>query len=108
MKLLRSRSLLTLMIVASSEGGMEIEEISAKKPESIVRSTVEPAVGIYHSHHDAQIQIPDGMFGSFMVGEMPIPDVLKEKGYTIVPLRVFLNEKNRYRGFFPVTVGLAG
>jgi len=34
------------MIVASSEGGMEIEEISARKPDSIVRSTVEPAVGL--------------------------------------------------------------
>ncbi|TMV72783.1 malate--CoA ligase subunit beta [Thioclava sp. BHET1] len=35
-----------VMIVASAEGGMEIEEISACKPESIVRSTVEPAVGL--------------------------------------------------------------
>ncbi|MFM2365432.1 MAG: malate--CoA ligase subunit beta [Pseudomonadota bacterium] len=35
-----------VMIVASSEGGMEIEEISASRPESIVRSTVEPAVGL--------------------------------------------------------------
>lgn len=35
-----------VMIVASSEGGMEIEEISAERPESIVRSTVEPAVGL--------------------------------------------------------------
>jgi len=35
-----------VMIVASSEGGMEIEEISATRPESIVRSTVEPAVGL--------------------------------------------------------------
>jgi len=35
-----------VMIVASAEGGMEIEEISAEKPESIVRSTVEPAVGL--------------------------------------------------------------
>ena len=35
-----------VMIVASGEGGMEIEEISANKPESIVRSTVEPAVGL--------------------------------------------------------------
>jgi FtsP/CotA-like multicopper oxidase with cupredoxin domain len=51
-------------------------------------TTVEPAVGIYHSHHDAQIQIPDGMFGSFIVGEMPIPDVLKEKGYTQVDKEV--------------------
>ncbi len=40
------RSSQRVMIVASSEGGMEIEEISAKKPESIVRSNVEPAVGL--------------------------------------------------------------
>lgn len=35
-----------IMIVASSEGGMEIEDISAERPDSIVRSTVEPAVGL--------------------------------------------------------------
>lgn len=35
-----------VMIVASGEGGMEIEEISAEKPESIVRAAVEPAVGL--------------------------------------------------------------
>jgi manganese oxidase len=51
-------------------------------------TTVEPAVGIYHSHHDAQVQIPDGMFGAFMVGEMPIPQSLVEKGYTKVDKEV--------------------
>ena len=35
-----------IMIVASAEGGMDIEEISAEKPESIVRASVEPAVGL--------------------------------------------------------------
>ena len=35
-----------ISIVASAEGGMEIEEIAAKKPESIIRVTVEPAVGM--------------------------------------------------------------
>lgn len=35
-----------VMIVASAEGGMEIEDISAEKPESIVRAVVEPAVGL--------------------------------------------------------------
>jgi len=40
------RSSQRIMIVASAEGGMEIEDISADKPESIVRSTVEPAVGL--------------------------------------------------------------
>ncbi|MDQ7774480.1 malate--CoA ligase subunit beta [Paracoccus aminovorans] len=35
-----------VMIVASGEGGMEIEEISAEKPDSIVRAAIEPAVGL--------------------------------------------------------------
>ncbi|WP_395689547.1 malate--CoA ligase subunit beta [Aestuariivirga sp.] len=35
-----------VMVVASSEGGMEIEEIAAQKPESIVKVSVEPAVGM--------------------------------------------------------------
>ncbi len=45
---------------------------------------LEPAVGIYHSHHNAQEQIPDGLFGAFLIGEMPIPEYLKDKGYTKV------------------------
>jgi len=35
-----------IMIVASAEGGMEIEDISENRPDSIIRSTVEPAVGL--------------------------------------------------------------
>jgi FtsP/CotA-like multicopper oxidase with cupredoxin domain len=49
---------------------------------------LEPAVGIYHSHHNAQAQVPNGMFGGFFIGEMPIPDYLKEKGYTQVDKKV--------------------
>ena len=40
------RSSQRVMIVASREGGMDIEDISAEKPESIVRASVEPAVGL--------------------------------------------------------------
>lgn len=35
-----------IAVVASAEGGMEIEQIAAEKPESIVRAEVEPAVGL--------------------------------------------------------------
>jgi succinyl-CoA synthetase beta subunit/malate-CoA ligase subunit beta len=35
-----------VMVVASAAGGMEIEEIAAKEPDSIIRSVVEPAVGM--------------------------------------------------------------
>ncbi len=35
-----------VMVVASAEGGMEIEELSVQKPESLIRKAVEPAVGM--------------------------------------------------------------
>jgi succinyl-CoA synthetase beta subunit/malate-CoA ligase subunit beta len=35
-----------VMVVASAAGGMEIEEIAAERPGSIIRSVVEPAVGM--------------------------------------------------------------
>ncbi len=35
-----------VMVVASSEGGMEIEEIAVEKPQSIFKVSVEPAVGM--------------------------------------------------------------
>ena len=40
------RSSKRVMVVASREGGMEIEEISEERPDSIVRSTIDPAVGL--------------------------------------------------------------
>ena len=35
-----------IMVVASTEGGMSVEDISRKKPESIIRSKIEVAVGM--------------------------------------------------------------
>lgn len=35
-----------IMVVASAAGGMEIEEISSKQPETIIRVSVDPAVGM--------------------------------------------------------------
>jgi len=31
------------------------------------------AVAMYHSHHNAQVQVPSGMAGELLVGDMPIP-----------------------------------
>jgi manganese oxidase len=47
-------------------------------------TAIEPAVGIYHSHNNAQVQVPNGLFGAFIIGEMPIPEYLVDKGYTQV------------------------
>jgi FtsP/CotA-like multicopper oxidase with cupredoxin domain len=32
-----------------------------------------PAVGMYHSHHNAVEQVPDGLAGAFIVGNLPVP-----------------------------------
>ncbi|MBS35995.1 MAG: ADP-forming succinate--CoA ligase subunit beta [Thiotrichales bacterium] len=40
------RSAERVVVVASAEGGMEIEQLAAEKPDSIVRVSIEPAVGM--------------------------------------------------------------
>lgn len=40
------RKLERVVVVASAQGGMEIEEISEEEPDSIIRSVVDPAVGM--------------------------------------------------------------
>jgi plastocyanin len=47
-------------------------------------TAIAPAVGMYHSHHDAQTQVPNGMAGAFLIGEMPIPASLADQGITTV------------------------
>ena len=39
-------------------------------------TAVEPAVGMYHSHHNAQLQVPNGMAGAFLIGTVPLPPSL--------------------------------
>ncbi len=33
----------------------------------------DPAIGMYHAHLHSQVSVPNGMFGSFIIGESPIP-----------------------------------
>lgn len=35
-----------ILVVASSQGGMDIEEVAERSPEAVLRSVVEPAVGL--------------------------------------------------------------
>jgi FtsP/CotA-like multicopper oxidase with cupredoxin domain len=44
-------------------GHQFVYDFVAKKPE----------LGMYHSHHDAQVQVPDGMLGIFQVGDPALP-----------------------------------
>jgi manganese oxidase len=36
--------------------------------------TEEAAVNMYHPHHHAQMKVPNGMWGVFLVGDLPMPE----------------------------------
>ncbi len=50
LSLLVDRASGRIMVMASSEGGMEIEEVAARSPEKILRVTIDPASGIQRFH----------------------------------------------------------
>jgi succinyl-CoA synthetase beta subunit len=50
LSLLIDRSVSEVVIIASTEGGMEVEEVAAHHPEKILRAPVDPASGISSFH----------------------------------------------------------
>jgi manganese oxidase len=36
-------------------------------------TTNKPAVAMYHAHHHGQMQVPNGLFAPFFVGQVPLP-----------------------------------
>ena len=46
LSLLVDRNSQSVVVLASTEGGMEIEEVAAKTPEKILRETIDPTVGL--------------------------------------------------------------
>jgi succinyl-CoA synthetase beta subunit len=50
LSLLIDRSVSEVVIIASTEGGMEVEEVAANHPEKILRAPVDPAAGISAFH----------------------------------------------------------
>ena len=60
----------------SMDGTTYITQDPVKPGETFVYEwTVQdtPAVGMYHSHHNAVKQVPNGFAGAFIVGELPVP-----------------------------------
>ena len=63
-----------------------------------------PAVGMYHSHHDAVTQVPDGLAGAFIVGSLPVP-----AGVTVAQEQIMMLNDSGALGFslngksFPAT-----
>jgi len=63
-----------------------------------------PAVGMYHSHHNAAVQVPGGLAGAFLVGEQPVPE-----GVTVAQEQIMMLNDSGEIGFsingksFPAT-----
>ena len=54
-----------IVVVASTEGGMDIEEVASKHPEKIIRHSVDPALGL-KPFHARQIAIALGLGGPLL------------------------------------------
>jgi FtsP/CotA-like multicopper oxidase with cupredoxin domain len=57
------------------DGVPDVTQAPVKPGKSFVYEFVakKPELGMYHSHHDAQVQVPNGMLGIFQVGEASLP-----------------------------------
>jgi uncharacterized cupredoxin-like copper-binding protein len=41
------------------------------------------SLGMYHAHHHGQMQVPNGLFGMFQIGDMPLPEGRTISGVTL-------------------------
>jgi manganese oxidase len=60
----------------SEDGVTYITQLPIKAGETYTYSFTAqstPAVGMYHSHHNAVHQVPNGMAGTFLIGSLPVP-----------------------------------
>ena len=62
LSLLIDRSVSEIVIIASTEGGMEVEEVAAHSPEKILRAPIDPASGI-SSFHARKLALGLGLEG---------------------------------------------
>jgi FtsP/CotA-like multicopper oxidase with cupredoxin domain len=64
-----------LLTPNSVDGVPDITQPPVKPGQSFTYEFVArgPAVGMYHSHHDAVKQVPNGLAGAFLVGRVPLP-----------------------------------
>jgi len=63
LSLLIDRATSRVTVMASSEGGMDIEEVAAKTPEKILKVTIDPVTGL-RPHHARQLAFGLGLEGN--------------------------------------------
>jgi FtsP/CotA-like multicopper oxidase with cupredoxin domain len=64
-----------LEVPVAMDGVPDVTQAPVKPGKQFVYDFVakKPELGMYHSHHDAQVQVPNGMLGIFQVGDVALP-----------------------------------
>ncbi|MFA9445501.1 multicopper oxidase domain-containing protein [Egicoccus sp. AB-alg6-2] len=65
------------LIVPNAQDGVSPltqELIEPGESHTYAFTTEEAAVNMYHPHHHAQMKVPNGMWGVFLVGDLPMPE----------------------------------
>lgn len=64
-----------LEVPVAMDGVPDVTQAPVKPGKKFVYEFVanKPELGMYHSHHDAQVQVPNGMLGVFEVGDVALP-----------------------------------
>ena len=64
-----------LEVPVAMDGVPDVTQAPVKPGKQFVYEFVanKPELGMYHSHHDAQVQVPNGMLGVFEVGDVALP-----------------------------------
>ncbi len=85
------------MIVASSEGGMEIEEISKTKPDKIIKIKIDPFSGFrpFHSRKLAEFMEIDANKDSIFSLFSKLYDVFMEKECNLLEINPLILTKNK-------------
>jgi succinyl-CoA synthetase beta subunit len=77
------------VVMASAEGGVDIEEVAASKPEAIVKETVDPAVGVqaYQGRKlAAQLGLPKKLVNAFAKMLIALYRMFDEKDCSMVEI----------------------
>lgn len=90
----RSKSRIVLM--ASTEGGMDIEEVAAKTPEKIIKETIDPLVGLTNfqaANVAFSLKIPNHLRNKFIHTIKKLYQVYSDKDCSILEINPFVLTK---------------
>lgn len=97
LSLLQDRSSASPVVVASSAGGMEIEEVAAKSPEVIYKIQIDPALGIQAFHGRIlafKLGLPKELIGAFGSLLAKLYRLFDEKGVVMLEINPLVMTKD--------------